>query len=211
MYLALLCVPCQIRIICMLSKLHTHVPMLQNISDLSFCHWSRNLLLTSFVSFFPSLLVAYLLSLAAPATIYHCENECWVMGIWFWFFFFGLITVSFQFIKIFQNLKKSLVPSYFILFLKNQNQRTTSINYFENLKELAAFMNEPSRTCSFVDGLFHFSSFLRTMVIYQNPFFIFFLRTMVINQRTVPVTTGSVPACYDHKGLIFIFIFSLWF
>ncbi len=34
----------------------------------------------------------------------------------------------------------------------------------------------------------------------------FFLRTMVINQRTVPVTTGSVPACYDHKCLFFICI-----
>ncbi len=56
----------------------------------------------------------------------------WVFD--FDFFFFGLITVSFQFIKIFQNLKKSLVPSYFILFLKNQNQRTTSINYLKTSK-----------------------------------------------------------------------------
>jgi len=209
MYLALLCVPCQIRIICMLSKLHTHVPMLQNISDLSFCHWSRNLLLTSFVSFFPSLLVAYLLSLAAPATIYHCENECWVMGFLFWFFFFGLITVSFQFIKIFQNLKKSLVPFYFIF--KKSKSKNHQHQLFRKPQRTGSFHEWTIKNMQFCGWLFHFSSFLRTMVIYQNPFFIFFLRTMVINQRTVPVTTGSVPACYDHKGLIFIFIFSLWF
>jgi hypothetical protein len=34
---------------------------------------------------------------------------------------------------------------------------------------------------------------------------------MVINQRTVPITTGSVPACYDHKGLFIYFYFSLSF
>jgi hypothetical protein len=68
-------------------------------------------------------------------------------------------------------------------------------------------MNEPSsRTCSFVGGYFISQAFSKPWLYIRIHSSIFFLRTMVINQRTVPVTTGSVPACYDHKCLFFICI-----
>lgn len=158
-------------------------------------------LLHLFLSFLHFL--AYcLLSLAAPAQFTIVKTS---VG-WVFEFFFGLITVSFQFIKYFKIWRNHwchFILFYFIFWKSKSKNRQH--RFFWKPQRTGSFHEWTIKNMQFFGWLFHFSSFLRTMVIYQNPFFIF-PRTMVINQRTVPVTTGSVPVCYDHKGL-FLFLF----
>ncbi len=68
---------------------------------------------------------------------------------------------SFKYVK-----KFKMKRSQFWAFEKNQNQRTISSYYFENLKELMDFMKELAKCWPFSMQLFDFFKNMKTMEIY---------------------------------------------
>ncbi len=123
-----------------------------------------------------------------------------------------LITVSFQFIKYFKiwgNHWCQFILCYFI-FLKSKSKNHQHWLFFENLKELAAFMSEPSRTCSFVDGYFVSQVFSEPWLYIRTHSSIFFWEPWLSTKEPCQWQLDLILYVMTTKAY-FYFYFSVWF